>query len=60
MCMAVLCPTCNKPTFRGCGAHVEQVLGHVPKDERCKCRERASASSASSALPAPAEKPSAR
>lgn len=46
MCMAVMCPYCGKPTWRGCGAHVEQVLGHVPKDQRCKCREKAAAHSA--------------
>ncbi|MCK6548847.1 hypothetical protein L6R52_23585 [Myxococcota bacterium] len=40
MCRAVVCPTCKKPTWAGCGAHVEQVLGHVPKDQRCKCREQ--------------------
>lgn len=37
MCMAVQCPKCAKPTWAGCGAHVEQVLGHVPKDKRCQC-----------------------
>jgi len=40
MCMQVTCPSCGKPTFAGCGAHVEQVLGNVPKDQRCKCREK--------------------
>lgn len=39
MCMAVTCPTCHKPDWRGCGAHVEAVLGNVPKEKRCKCRE---------------------
>jgi hypothetical protein len=29
----------------GCGMHVEQVLGGVPKDERCQCREEARKSS---------------
>lgn len=43
MCQAVKCPTCKKPDWRGCGAHVEQVLGHVPKDQRCRCREQAGA-----------------
>lgn len=41
MCRRVTCSTCGKPTFAGCGAHVEQVLGDVPKDKRCTCREAA-------------------
>lgn len=40
MCAAVVCPKCKRPDWRGCGAHVEQVLGQVPKDERCRCREQ--------------------
>ena len=51
MCRPVVCPDCNKADWRGCGAHVEQVLGHVPKNERCKCREQA-AGAASGAAPA--------
>ena len=43
MCRRVNCNTCGKPTWAGCGAHVEQVLGNVPKSERCQCREQASA-----------------
>ncbi|MDP3231484.1 MAG: hypothetical protein Q8N26_01820 [Myxococcales bacterium] len=39
MCMAVTCPKCGKADWRGCGAHVEQVLGKVPREQRCKCRE---------------------
>lgn len=39
MCRRVECPTCHKPTFAGCGAHIEQVLADVPKADRCKCRE---------------------
>jgi len=39
MCRAVTCKKCNKPTWAGCGAHIEQVLGHVPVAERCRCRE---------------------
>lgn len=39
MCSRVKCRECSKPTYAGCGAHIEQVLGDVPKDERCKCRE---------------------
>ena len=41
MCQRVNCPKCGRPTFRGCGMHVEQVLGGVPKDERCRCHEEA-------------------
>ena len=40
MCRRVTCSKCNKPTFAGCGAHVEQVLGDVPKTQRCTCREQ--------------------
>jgi hypothetical protein len=43
MCRRITCPTCGKPSYAGCGLHIEQVLGDVPKDERCKCRESASA-----------------
>ncbi|MEO8501349.1 MAG: hypothetical protein ABI565_10580 [Vicinamibacteria bacterium] len=39
MCRRVTCPQCGKPTFSGCGAHVEQVLGDVPKGERCQGHE---------------------
>ncbi len=39
MCSRVNCKQCGKPSYAGCGAHVEQVLGDVVKDDRCKCRE---------------------
>ena len=39
MCARVTCPTCGKPGWAGCGAHVEAVLGDVPADQRCRCRE---------------------
>ncbi len=39
MCSRVDCPRCGQPGYRGCGAHVEQVLGNVPPAERCRCRE---------------------
>jgi hypothetical protein len=41
MCRRVTCSKCGKPDWRGCGAHVEQVLGDVPQSERCHCREKA-------------------
>jgi hypothetical protein len=37
MCHRVTCRTCKKPTYRGCGMHVEQVLASVPKSQRCSC-----------------------
>ncbi len=40
MCRRVTCHSCGKPTFAGCGMHVEQVLGDVPPEERCKCKEK--------------------
>ncbi len=40
MCSRITCRTCGKPSFTGCGAHVEMVLGDVPHDKRCKCREQ--------------------
>jgi hypothetical protein len=39
MCRRVTCECCGKPTYAGCGAHIEQVLGDVPVSERCRCRE---------------------
>ena len=39
MCRLVECPRCGRPTYAGCGAHIEQVLGHVPVADRCRCRE---------------------
>lgn len=40
MCRRATCSQCNKPTFAGCGAHIEQVLADVPKPDRCTCREK--------------------
>jgi hypothetical protein len=37
MCVRITCTECGKPTFSGCGAHVEQVLRGVAPDQRCKC-----------------------
>ena len=37
MCRRIQCDNCGKPTFAGCGAHVEQVLAGVPVKDRCAC-----------------------
>lgn len=49
MCMPMTCNACKKASWTGCGAHVEQVLGNVPQDERCKCREEMAAAKANQA-----------
>ncbi|MEY4582813.1 MAG: hypothetical protein RL701_7516 [Pseudomonadota bacterium] len=38
MCRRIQCEHCQKPTFNGCGKHVEQVLRGVLELERCQCR----------------------
>lgn len=43
MCRRVECNECKRPTYAGCGMHVEQVLGSVPREARCACREKSSA-----------------
>lgn len=35
MCQPITCPECGRPSWVGCGAHVEEVLGDVPVSERC-------------------------
>ena len=37
MCRRITCGTCDKPSFAGCGAHIEQVLGDVAVEDRCSC-----------------------
>ena len=45
MCRRVSCSKCGRPTYSGCGAHVEQVLGDVKPADRCRCRETKEAKS---------------
>ena len=42
MCQRTTCRRCGKPTYRGCGAHVEQVLAGVPRAQRCSCESEPS------------------
>jgi len=37
MCRRVTCTECGKPTFEGCGRHVDVVLADVPAKDRCSC-----------------------
>jgi hypothetical protein len=39
MCRRVECSECGRPGFAGCGKHIEQVLGDVPPENRCRCKE---------------------
>jgi len=39
MCRRIVCEKCGKPSFAGCGMHVEEVLADVPRTERCRCAE---------------------
>ena len=55
MCRPITCARCQRPTWRGCGRHVEQVLGHVPESERCTCGSGAKAVAAAVKAPATAE-----
>ena len=37
MCHQITCATCHKPTWEGCGEHIEYALKGVPPNERCTC-----------------------
>ena len=36
MCKRVTCETCGKPTWKGCGEHIEEALAGVAKADRCQ------------------------
>lgn len=38
MCYPVVCPTCKKTTWDGCGQHVDAVMSTVPDERKCECR----------------------
>lgn len=39
MCSLVQCKQCKKPTWAGCGNHIEAALAGIPEVDRCHCRE---------------------
>ena len=51
MCHQITCPTCNKPTWEGCGEHIEYALKGVPLNERCTCPRSAPKNSSKPANP---------
>ena len=36
MCVEVTCRQCGRASWKGCGKHVDQVLGHVAREDRCQ------------------------
>lgn len=36
MCSLVKCKTCKKPTWSGCGEHIEEALASVAVNDRCQ------------------------
>jgi hypothetical protein len=51
MCRRIDCAKCGRPSYAGCGAHVEQVLASVPPAERCCCGEAKAKAKAKEAKP---------
>jgi len=51
MCRRVTCSTCGKPTFAGCGLHIDAVLGDVPPAQRCQGHSEAKPAAALSWWP---------
>ncbi|MBB4071685.1 hypothetical protein F5897_000997 [Canibacter oris] len=37
MCQKVMCAACQKPTWQGCGQHIEEALAGVAEQDRCHC-----------------------
>lgn len=51
MCSQIKCHSCGKPTWAGCGRHIEQALANVPVAQRCRCREEAPKKASSGSEP---------
>ena len=47
MCFQTTCGSCGKPTWSGCGGHIDSALRSVPMDARCSCKPRSAAEQAS-------------
>lgn len=37
MCARITCADCSRPTWTGCGEHIEQALQGVAQADRCSC-----------------------
>ena len=51
MCQRITCRKCGKPSFAGCGRHVESVLGDVPVANRCPGHTKDSTSASAGGSP---------
>ena len=38
MCSKVQCKKCGKPTWQGCGEHIEEALQGIAPEDRCQCK----------------------
>jgi hypothetical protein len=36
MCSKIRCRKCGKPTWSGCGNHIEEALEGIPVSQRCQ------------------------
>lgn len=36
MCEQIMCRKCNKPTWAGCGQHIEDALYGIAMEDRCQ------------------------
>jgi hypothetical protein len=36
MCSKIICRKCKKPTWSGCGEHIEEALAGIAKADRCQ------------------------
>ena len=41
MCKRIECENCGKPTWEGCGQHIEEALEGVAEADRCQCEKAA-------------------
>ncbi len=40
MCYQIVCERCAKPTWNGCGNHIDEALAGVAMSDRCACDAR--------------------
>eukprot|EP00967_Tisochrysis_lutea_P102946 scaffold155215_cov39-Tisochrysis_lutea.AAC.1 len=59
MCFKCDCPTCGKPSWKGCGMHIEQALRGVPVESRCPGWKSGRCQPATGGTAAPTPKPQA-